>query len=111
MKALNEACTNAETQRLKTLSPDLAKIKDQLAAADLTLFSDFSPMKSISLQEFGGEFVTLLLLSLGAPFWFNALRQLSNLKPGISRKVADERKQAEQTSGTTLEQGKAGASA
>jgi len=34
-----------------------------------------------------GTLVSILLLSLGAPFWFNALRQLSNLKPAIAGKV------------------------
>jgi hypothetical protein len=34
-----------------------------------------------------GVLVSVLLLSLGAPFWFNALRQLSNLKPAIAAKV------------------------
>lgn len=40
-----------------------------------------------------GVLVSVLLLSLGAPFWFNALRQLSNLKPAIAGKV-DAAKQA-----------------
>jgi hypothetical protein len=39
-----------------------------------------------------GTLVTILLLSLGAPFWFNALRQLSNLKPAIAAKVNAARK-------------------
>jgi hypothetical protein len=37
-----------------------------------------------------GTLVMVFLLSLGAPFWFNALRQLSNLKPGISTKIEQE---------------------
>ena len=32
-------------------------------------------------------FVTALFLSLGAPFWFNALRNMSNLRPIIAGKV------------------------
>jgi len=40
-----------------------------------------------------GVLVSVLLLSLGAPFWFNALRQLSNLKPAIAGRV-DAAKQA-----------------
>ncbi len=38
-----------------------------------------------------GTIAMVFLLSLGAPFWFNALRQLSNLKPGISRKIEQEK--------------------
>lgn len=35
-----------------------------------------------------GTLVSLVFLSLGAPFWFNMLRQLSNLKPAIAEKIA-----------------------
>jgi hypothetical protein len=38
-------------------------------------------------RHLAGVLVSALLLSLGAPFWFNALRQLSNLKPAIAAKV------------------------
>jgi hypothetical protein len=34
-----------------------------------------------------GVLVSVLFLSLRAPFWFNALRQLSNLKPAIAGKI------------------------
>jgi len=34
-----------------------------------------------------GTVMTALLLSLGAPFWFNVLRQLANLRPAIAGKV------------------------
>jgi hypothetical protein len=34
-----------------------------------------------------GTLVSIMFLSLGAQFWFNTLRQLSNLKPAISGKV------------------------
>jgi hypothetical protein len=37
-----------------------------------------------------GTVATMLLLSLGAPFWFNTLRQLSNLKPNVAQKVESE---------------------
>jgi hypothetical protein len=37
-----------------------------------------------------GTLATVLLLSLGAPFWFNTLRQLSNLKPAVAQKMEEE---------------------
>ena len=37
-----------------------------------------------------GTASTVLLLSLGAPFWFNTLRQLSNLKPIVAQKIETE---------------------
>lgn len=37
-----------------------------------------------------GTLATVLLLSLGAPFWFNTLRGLSNLKPVVAQKIEQE---------------------
>jgi hypothetical protein len=38
-------------------------------------------------MHFWGTLVTAVFLSLGAPFWYNVLRQLSNLRPAIAQKV------------------------
>jgi hypothetical protein len=38
------------------------------------------------LQYLGGVLVTAALLSLGAPFWFNALKSLTNLRPILASK-------------------------
>lgn len=37
-----------------------------------------------------GTLAMVVLLSLGAPFWYNALKQLSNLKPAITQKIEKE---------------------
>jgi hypothetical protein len=34
-----------------------------------------------------GTLMTVLFLSLGAPFWYNVLRQLSNLRPAVAQKI------------------------
>jgi len=34
-----------------------------------------------------GMLMTVVFLSLGAPFWYNMLRQLSNLRPAIAQKI------------------------
>jgi hypothetical protein len=39
-------------------------------------------------RHLAGTLVSVLLLSLGAPFWYNALRQLANLKPAIAGKIS-----------------------
>jgi len=36
--------------------------------------------------------MSALLLGLGAPFWFNLLKQLTNLRPLIAGKVEKEEK-------------------
>lgn len=38
-------------------------------------------------RHFWGTLMTSIFLSLGAPFWYNVLRQLSSLRPAIAQKV------------------------
>ena len=39
------------------------------------------------LRHLLGTLMTALLLSLGAPFWYNTLRQLSSLRPAVAEKM------------------------
>lgn len=39
------------------------------------------------LRHFLGVLISILLLSLGAPFWFNLLKQLTALRPVLAKKV------------------------
>jgi hypothetical protein len=39
-------------------------------------------------HHFAGMIATIVLLSFGAPFWFNTLQQLVNLKPAIAQKLS-----------------------
>ncbi|HLJ87038.1 MAG TPA: hypothetical protein VKZ53_09445 [Candidatus Angelobacter sp.] len=86
---LNGACTTATESKIRNLAPDLSSLSDQLESSKINLLTQFN-LKLDSANKLGGEFLTVLLLSLGAPFWFNALRQLSNLKPSLSNKVDQE---------------------
>jgi hypothetical protein len=43
-----------------------------------------------STRHLLGTLASVCLLSLGAPFWFNALKQMSNLKPAITSKIEGE---------------------
>ena len=40
--------------------------------------------------HFLGTLAMVVLLSLGAPFWFNTLKQLSSLKPTVTQKIEKE---------------------
>lgn len=42
-------------------------------------------------RHWGGVVVSIALLSLGAPFWFNLLRSLSNLRPVLANKDTEEK--------------------
>lgn len=75
-------------QRLKTLegsSASLGKLGFQLVPKQWT---------RPSFKESMGILASILLLSLGAPFWFNLLRQLSNLRPIVANLEQSERKTA-----------------
>jgi hypothetical protein len=43
-----------------------------------------------------GVLASAALLSLGAPFWFNMLKTLTNLRPVVAKKEQEERQQAEE---------------
>jgi formiminotetrahydrofolate cyclodeaminase len=61
-------------------------LEEQLA---LGMISSRRPNESWSAAvwaHFGGILVSIVLLSLGAPFWFNLLRSLSNLRPVLATK-------------------------
>jgi hypothetical protein len=47
-----------------------------------------------------GVLVSVLFLSLGAPFWFNTLKSLTSLKSTVAQKEEEERKPAPPPSGT-----------
>jgi hypothetical protein len=46
-------------------------------------------------RHLAGILASIVFLSLGAPFWFNTLRQLSNLKPAIAGKVGKTKQEEE----------------
>lgn len=51
-------------------------------------------------EHFLGMIFSALLLSLGAPFWFNTLKSLASLRSSVAGNISDEKKEA-------LEKGKA----
>jgi hypothetical protein len=101
MASFDTACTDAAKKQLAEMNENLSGINKQLSDADLKLFDEFNLnfrelyVASDVRTKLGGEVLTILLLSLGAPFWFNALKQLSNLKPSLSSKVDQERAAAQ----------------
>jgi len=106
-----EACQKQTLAALGKSGDEIKKMRQDLAATDLRLIPAEADGivfvkdtdKSITdrvRRWFGayrdhprhvlGTLAMVVLLSLGAPFWFNALRQLSNLKPAISNKISKE---------------------
>jgi hypothetical protein len=68
------------TEQVKSLEGDLARTSLQIV-----------PTEAFSWAYYGqhalGLLISAFFLALGAPFWFNSLRQLSNLRPIIAGKV------------------------
>ncbi len=64
-------------------------MKNQLEQFDLKIFNVDYEWTSAKLL---GIFISVVLLSLGAPFWFNVLRNLTNLRSKIMQTEEDERK-------------------
>jgi hypothetical protein len=68
------------------------EIKASLDASTLTIFAIGEPWGGYWAywtdgMHILGMLMTVVFLSLGAPFWYNVLRQLSNLRPAIAQKV------------------------
>ena len=48
-------------------------------------------------SHFWGILASAALLSLGAPFWFNTLKKLTNLRPVLASKEQQERKESDKS--------------
>jgi hypothetical protein len=80
------------SNRLKSLGASFDQVKASLNGTGLQLFGNAVPadMLIAGIPITSGMLVAGLFLSLGAPFWFNALKELANLRPVIAGKVDQE---------------------
>ena len=80
------------SNRLKILGASFDEAKASLDGTGLQLFGNAGPagLLIVGIPITSGMLVAGLFLSLGAPFWFNALKQLANLRPVIAGKVDQE---------------------
>lgn len=81
----------ADDQAIKNLTDKAKTINQILGGAGFQLIPSPYP-KGYGKRELLGIMVAAALLSLGAPFWFNALKTLSNLRPVVADKQAKEQK-------------------
>jgi len=69
-----------------------ADIRNLLAQSGFQLIPDpypqpwYEPWNTFTAREFWGTMAAAGFLSLGAPFWFNALKTLSSLRPIVANK-------------------------
>jgi len=65
-------------------------LSTNLMQSDLIIIPSPTPKFSTYIDKPGhflGTVMTVFFLSLGAPFWYNALRQLANLRPAVAEKI------------------------
>jgi hypothetical protein len=92
-KAYKETFDKLIPQRLGKLSEQMYGLKDELEASRLVIFPEnrsiyIDGWKLESLwKQLPGILLSLILLSFGAPFWFNALRTLTSLRPIMAGKT------------------------
>ncbi len=81
--------------RAPELTGSMGMLQDELARAGLQLVPDYKAIRwrdySPLRLSFWGMLASVSLLSLGAPFWFNAVKSLMNLRPVLANRVQKER--------------------
>lgn len=78
--------TSDDAQAWQRLENQVAELKVLIQAnADLGIFSPRDPFADWP-RGFLGRAASAMLLSLGAPFWFNALKKMANLRPSLANK-------------------------
>jgi len=73
-------------ERTQGLIESAGKVKEQLTQTELVVVGAYDATWAWG-SHFIGVLMTALFLSLGAPFWFNLLRELGNLRPLLAGKV------------------------
>jgi hypothetical protein len=75
---------------LGALSHSAKELHTALHGTDLIIIPSPTPPLFDYFEKPGhflGTVMTVFFLSLGAPFWYNALRQLANLRPAVAEKI------------------------
>lgn len=91
-KALDDAATEGDAAARQN-SADSGKRLAEISAQALTLSDSLKSPLAVASQNptWIGELITMALLALGAPFWFNQLRALSNLRSAVAAKEEKEK--------------------
>ncbi|MCW5982264.1 MAG: hypothetical protein KIT09_29530 [Bryobacteraceae bacterium] len=88
--AMRERLVNAAPRTEELLPGGAPASAGDIDAAKNLLAGGFDILKprwpagEFRWSYFGGVMISIILLSLGAPFWFNALKSLSNLRPVLA---------------------------
>jgi hypothetical protein len=90
-KAFDDRYETAAKTLSDKFNAEAGKTKDLLDKTGLLVIpAKRLPVGDWKLGKWAGLLATAFFLSLGAPFWYNALRKLSDLRPIVARKVEGE---------------------
>jgi hypothetical protein len=97
LKLYKSALTRAFNEKYGSLAPQLEKMNDTLAQLSMEIFGTgnagvFSNWPSSYL----GGLISIILLSLGAPFWFNMLKNLISLRTRLIQNEEKERQKRQE---------------
>jgi hypothetical protein len=97
VKEFNDAVEKALGSELDQALDRMTTVKADLDRTGLSLIPTAAHLDSCGLfgfghgpAHFGGIIASILLLTLGAPFWFNTLKSLSSLKPVVAQVASGE---------------------
>jgi hypothetical protein len=87
-EGFKKACKEESAKMLTGAAATVTGLGEQLQDGGLDLTWIWSKPDRLDARKAVGITLTCVLLSLGAPFWFNALRQLATLRPVIAEKIS-----------------------
>jgi len=100
LKSFDEAMNNTVTDYLNNHAQDYTKIRGDLDKTGFELF----PQREWrwgkrwcdgwTKKHVAGILFSIALLSLGAPFWYNALKNLASLRSAVAQNISTEQKEA-----------------
>ena len=105
LKSFNDTVNTTVTEDLKKKSQDYREVQANFKDTGFDLFPK-NPKNSAftrwgeswqngSWEHFWGILFSVGLLSLGAPFWYNTLKNLVNLRSQVAQNISEEQKQRE----------------
>ena len=101
LKSFDGAVNNAVSDFLKTHAQVYAKIRGDLDKTGFELFPQTEWRwgrrwcDGWTKKHVAGVLFSIALLSLGAPFWYNALKNLANLRSTVAQNISKEQEQAQ----------------
>jgi hypothetical protein len=90
LDAFPAAADQAFSGFMQKAAGNASAIRDLVSGAGIQIAAGWP--QGFNWRQLLGVLITGALLSLGAPFWFNSLKALTNLRPAVAGKLKDEEK-------------------